>query len=65
VPTESERAEDPPAVPAVPQDAPPAHERGYVLQQRRNHDTFDFYRVDVEEHPELARRFGVAKVRLR
>jgi|RhiMetStandDraft_4_1073278.scaffolds.fasta_scaffold166063_1 thioredoxin-like negative regulator of GroEL len=30
-----------------------------VLQRRRNHETFLFQRVIVEEHPELAARFGV------
>lgn len=30
-----------------------------VLQRRQNHETFELQRVVVEEHPELARRFGV------
>jgi len=30
-----------------------------VLQRRRNHKTFLLQRVIVEEHPELAARFGV------
>jgi thioredoxin-like negative regulator of GroEL len=30
-----------------------------VLQRRRNHETFLLQRVIVEEHPELAARFGV------
>jgi thioredoxin-like negative regulator of GroEL len=30
-----------------------------VLQRRANHDTFKVYSVDVEKHPELARRFRV------
>ena len=30
-----------------------------VLQRRRNHETFRLYRVPLEEHPELAARFGV------
>lgn len=33
-----------------------------VLQQRRNHSTFQIVRVAVEEHPDLAARFGVEKV---
>jgi thioredoxin-like negative regulator of GroEL len=33
-----------------------------VLQRRRNHESFQLYRVDVEEHPELATRFGVREV---
>lgn len=33
-----------------------------VLQQRRNHRTFQIVRVPVEEHPDLAARFGVEKV---
>ena len=30
-----------------------------VLQQRRNHDTFQVYRVDSQEHPDLVERFQV------
>jgi thioredoxin-like negative regulator of GroEL len=30
-----------------------------VLQRRRNHDTFTFYSVAQEEHPDLLARFGV------
>ena len=30
-----------------------------VLQRRRNHETFLLQRVLVEEHPDLAARFGV------
>ena len=30
-----------------------------VLQRRRNHDTFTLYRVDTDDRPELAKRFGV------
>jgi thioredoxin 2 len=30
-----------------------------VLQQRRNHSTFKLYRVDLEEQPDLVRRFDV------
>jgi thioredoxin-like negative regulator of GroEL len=33
-----------------------------VLQQRKNHDTFTVYRVDQEQHPELAERFNVERV---
>lgn len=33
-----------------------------VLQRRRNHDTFDLHRVSIEQHPELAERFGVKTV---
>jgi thioredoxin-like negative regulator of GroEL len=33
-----------------------------VLQQRRNHDTFQVYRVDSEQHPELVERFNVERV---
>jgi thioredoxin-like negative regulator of GroEL len=33
-----------------------------VLQRRHNHDTFKLVRVDVEERPELARRFQVERV---
>jgi thioredoxin-like negative regulator of GroEL len=33
-----------------------------VLQQRKNHDTFRLYRVDSEQHPDLAERFELAKV---
>lgn len=31
-----------------------------VLQRRRNHETFRLYRVDAEESPELATRYGVS-----
>jgi thioredoxin-like negative regulator of GroEL len=30
-----------------------------VLQRRQNHDRFNLYRVDVREHAELARQFGI------
>lgn len=30
-----------------------------VLQRRRNHDTFELYRVDCDARPDLARRFGI------
>ncbi len=33
-----------------------------VLQQRKNHDTFRLYRVDSEQHPDLAERFHVERV---
>jgi thioredoxin-like negative regulator of GroEL len=33
-----------------------------VLQQRKNHDTFQLYRVDSEQHPDLAERFNVERV---
>jgi thioredoxin-like negative regulator of GroEL len=33
-----------------------------VLQQRRNHDTFQLYRVDREERPDLAERFQLERV---
>jgi len=33
-----------------------------VLQQRKNHETFRLYRVDSEQHPELAERFALEKV---
>lgn len=33
-----------------------------VLQQRKNHETFQVYRVDREEHPDLAERFNVERV---
>jgi thioredoxin-like negative regulator of GroEL len=33
-----------------------------VLQRRANHDTFKLYSVDVEKHPQLARRFKVGNV---
>lgn len=33
-----------------------------VLQQRRNHETFQLYRVDSEQHPELVERFHVERV---
>jgi thioredoxin-like negative regulator of GroEL len=33
-----------------------------VLQQRQNHDTFKLYRVDLEQHPEIAERFAVERV---
>jgi thioredoxin-like negative regulator of GroEL len=31
-----------------------------VLQRRHNHGTFRLYRVDTEEHPDLAERFRVS-----
>jgi thioredoxin-like negative regulator of GroEL len=33
-----------------------------VLQRRRNHDTFDFIRVSIDRHPDLAQRFRVGQV---
>ena len=33
-----------------------------VLQRRANHGTFKLYSVDVEQHPELAKRFKVGDV---
>ena len=30
-----------------------------VLQRRQNHDRFNLYRVDVREHADLARQFGI------
>jgi len=33
-----------------------------VLQQRRNHETFQVYRVDREQRPDLAERFHVERV---
>jgi thioredoxin-like negative regulator of GroEL len=33
-----------------------------VLQQRKNHETFQLYRVDSDEHPDLAERFRVERV---
>jgi thioredoxin-like negative regulator of GroEL len=33
-----------------------------VLQQRKNHETFQVYRVDREERPDLAERFNVERV---
>lgn len=33
-----------------------------VLQRRRNHESFQLYHVDVDEHPELATRFGIRDV---
>jgi thioredoxin-like negative regulator of GroEL len=33
-----------------------------VLQRRRNHESFQLYHVDVDEHAELAERFAVRDV---
>jgi thioredoxin-like negative regulator of GroEL len=33
-----------------------------VLQRRHNHDTFRVVRVDVDERPDLAGRFGIDSV---
>jgi thioredoxin-like negative regulator of GroEL len=33
-----------------------------VLQRRRNHESFDLYNVDVDEHADLAERFAVREV---
>jgi thioredoxin-like negative regulator of GroEL len=33
-----------------------------VLQQRRNHETFQLYRVEREQRPDLAERFNVERV---
>jgi thioredoxin-like negative regulator of GroEL len=33
-----------------------------VLQQRKNHDTFQLYRVDSARHRELVERFAVERV---
>jgi thioredoxin-like negative regulator of GroEL len=30
-----------------------------VLQRRRNHETFQLYRVDCDARPDLAQRFGI------
>jgi thioredoxin-like negative regulator of GroEL len=30
-----------------------------VLQRRRNHDTFQLYRVDCDARPDLAQRFAI------
>ncbi len=34
----------------------------HALQRRHNHDTFKLLRVDVEERPDLARRFRIELV---
>jgi thioredoxin-like negative regulator of GroEL len=33
-----------------------------VLQQRGNHDTFQLYRVDSRQHPDLVERFQVERL---
>jgi thioredoxin-like negative regulator of GroEL len=33
-----------------------------VLQRRRNHDTFELYRIDAAQRPDLLDRFGVDSV---
>ena len=33
-----------------------------VLQRRRNHDSFQVYRVDVEEQPQLVQCFRVDEI---
>jgi thioredoxin-like negative regulator of GroEL len=33
-----------------------------VLQQRKNHETFQVYRVDSAQHPDLAERFELNRV---
>jgi thioredoxin-like negative regulator of GroEL len=33
-----------------------------VLQQRKNHETFQLYRVDSAQHPDLAERFALERV---
>jgi thioredoxin-like negative regulator of GroEL len=33
-----------------------------VLQQRKNHETFQVYRVDSDQRPDLAERFQLARV---
>jgi thioredoxin-like negative regulator of GroEL len=33
-----------------------------VLQQRKNHETFQLYRVDYEQRPDLAERFQLERV---
>jgi len=33
-----------------------------VLQSRGNHDSFQLYRVEIDEHPELRQRFAVDEV---
>lgn len=33
-----------------------------VLQRRRNHESFQLYHVDVDEHPQLAERFRISEV---
>ncbi|MFL5959858.1 MAG: thioredoxin family protein [Gaiellaceae bacterium] len=34
----------------------------HALQRRHNHDVFEVVRVDVEERPDLARRFRIEQV---
>lgn len=33
-----------------------------MLQRRRNHESFQLHRVDVDKHADLAERFGVQEV---
>jgi len=33
-----------------------------VLQRRANHSTFQLYRVDERQRPDLAERFGVEEI---
>ena len=33
-----------------------------VLQRRHNHDSFQVYRVDIRQHPELAEQFRIDEV---
>ncbi|HEY7018364.1 MAG TPA: thioredoxin family protein [Gaiellaceae bacterium] len=33
-----------------------------VLQRRRNHESFELHRVDVDQHPELAEHFAIREV---
>ena len=33
-----------------------------MLQRRRNHESFQLYHVDVDEHAQLAERFAVREV---
>ncbi len=33
-----------------------------VLQQRKNHETFQLYRVDSDQRPDLAERFALERV---
>jgi thioredoxin-like negative regulator of GroEL len=33
-----------------------------VLQRRRNHETFELYRVEQRQRPDLVERFGIAEL---
>jgi thioredoxin-like negative regulator of GroEL len=62
-------AEQPQARPLLlffrdPSSGPSRRVEGFlaqVLQRRRNHDTFDLRRIDVDAEAELARRCGVER----